>query len=162
MSETLLRLTEPTASSLDPIPIVGPTSNYGFIGSLELDLATPSAEIELDADHCTADDLRLQFFHSVADQPVPRIRHISIQDLGDAGYRILKPIPVELKTVEVGDVEASFREANIAMSGTDSSDALQALVADILDTFDVLISEHNLGPDAATQRRLLRTYIVRT
>lgn len=161
MTETLLRLTEPTASSLDPIPIVGPTSNYGFIGSLELGLATPSSEIELDADHCTADDLLLRLFRSVADQPEPRIRRTSIQDLGEAGYRILKPIPVEIKTVEVGDVEASFREANIAMSGTDSNDALQALVADILDTFDALISEHDLGPDAAKQLRLLRTYIVR-
>ncbi len=91
-----------------------------------------------------------------------RIRRTSIHDLGEAGYRILKPIPVEIKTVEVGDVEASFREANIAMSGTDTNDALQALVADILDTFDVLISEHNLGPDAAEQRRLLHTYIAKT
>ena len=91
-----------------------------------------------------------------------RIKRTSIHDLGEAGYRILKPIPVEIKTVEVGDVEASFREANIAMSGADTNDALQALVADILDTFDVLISEHNLGPDAAEQRRLLRTYIART
>ena len=59
-------------------------------------------------------------------------------------------------------MEASFREANIAMSGSDGSDALQALAAEILETFDVLVSEQNLGPDAADQRRLLCTYIART
>lgn len=99
---------------------------------------------------------------AAADQDPPRIEHVWINDPGEAGYRILQPIPVEIRRVEVGDVEASFREANIAMSGSDGSDALQALAAEILETFDVLVSEQNLGPDAADQRRLLCTYIART
>ena len=48
------------------------------------------------------------------------------------------------------------------MSGSDSDDAYQALMAEILETFDVLFREQNLGPDAAEQRQILRTYIVRT
>ena len=84
-----------------------------------------------------------------------------IYDLGEAGYRILQPIPVEIRRVGIGDFEASFRDANIAISGSDDNDAYQALVAEILETFDVLLSEQNLGPDAADQRRILHTYIVR-
>ena len=34
-------------------------------------------------------------------------------------------------------------------------------MAEILETFDVLLGEQNLGPDAAEQRRLLYTYIAR-
>ena len=85
-----------------------------------------------------------------------------INDPGEAGYRILQPIPVEIRRLEIGDFEASFREANIAMSGNDSSGALRALAAEIVETFDMLVSEQNLGPDAAEQRRLLCTYIART
>ena len=40
---------------------------------------------------------------------------------------------------------ASFREANIAMSDRDREDALQALKAEILETFEVLSSERRLG-----------------
>ena len=110
-----------------------------------------------------ADPLPLQQPPRAAtDQAPPRVEHVWINDPGEAGYRILQPIPVGIRRVEVGDFEASFREANIAMSGSDSDDALQALAAEILDTFDVLLGEQNLGPDAAEQRRLLGTYLART
>ena len=112
---------------------------------------------------CTADPLPLrQTPGAAADQAPPSIEQAWINDPGETGYRILQPIPVEITRVEIGDFEASFREANIAMSGSDSKDALQALAAEILETFDVLLRERNLGPDAAEQRRLLRTYIART
>ena len=48
------------------------------------------------------------------------------------------------------------------MSGIDNDDALQALLAEILETFDVLVKEQSLGPDAAKQLQILNTYIVRT
>lgn len=70
-----------------------------------------------------------------------------------------KPVPVEITRVDVGDFEASFREANIAICGSDRDDAYQALLVEILETFDVLLEEQNLGPDAAEQRRILLTYI---
>ena len=98
---------------------------------------------------------------AAADEPSPRIERVCIDDLGEAGYRILQPIPVQIRRVEVGDFQAWFREANIAMPGSDGNDALQALVAEILETFDVLLSERHRGPDAAEQRRILGTYIVR-
>ena len=83
-----------------------------------------------------------------------------IENLGEAGYRLLRPIPVGIQRVGFGDYEASFREANIAMSGSDHDDALQALKAEILETCDVLSSERKLGLDAARQRQILCAYIV--
>ena len=163
MNSTLVRPTEPTTDSLDEIPLVDATSNHAYAGSFEFGLVTPSGEFAFDVDQSTADPLLLRLFPAAAaDQAPPRIEHVWIDDLGEAGYRTLQPIPVEIRRVGIGDFEASFRKANIAMSGSDSHDALQALVAEILETFDVLLTEQNLGPDAAEQRRILRTYIVRT
>ena len=85
-----------------------------------------------------------------------------ITDLREAGYSVLRRIPVEIKRIGPTDYEASFSEANIAMSGTSGQDAYQALVADILDTFDTLSAEQNLGPAAAEQLHILNTYIGRT
>ena len=84
---------------------------------------------------------------------------VLIDDLGDPSYRVVQRIPVTVRRVGGSEFEASFREANIAISGTDSEDAVEALAAEILDTFDVLFSEYDLGPDAAEQRRVLGTYI---
>ena len=106
--------------------------------------------------------LPLLFRSRAADEALPRTEHVRIEDLGEAGYGVLRPIPVEIKRVGIGDFEASFRAANIAISGSDQDDACQALVAEILDTFDVLVGERNLGPDAAGQLRILNTYIVRS
>ena len=82
-----------------------------------------------------------------------------IDDLGDPSYHVVQRIPVTVRRVGANEFEASFREANIAISGTDSEDAVEALAAEILDTFDVLFSEYDLGPDAAEQRRVLGKYI---
>ena len=96
-----------------------------------------------------------------ASQVSPSAELSGIDNLGEAGYRVLRPIPVVIRRVGIGNCEASFREANIAMSGSDSDDAFQALVAEILDTFDMLPQEQNLGPDAAKQLQVLRTYIAK-
>ena len=162
MSVTLLQPTEPTTDSLDAVPVVGPTSNHAYARLFEFSRVTSSGDFEFDAEQPTADHLLLRLFRSAAaDQAPPPTEHVWIDDLGEAGYRILQPIPVEIRRVGIGDFEASFRKANIAMSGSDRDDAFQALVAEILETFDVLLREQNLGPDAAMQRRILRTYIVR-
>ena len=163
VSETLLRPTEQKTDWLDVVPLVGFTSNHAYARLFEFGLVASSGEFELDAEQPTADHLllRLLQFPSAA-QALPHIEHTRIDNLGEAGYRILQPIPVEIRRVGIGDFEASFREANIAMSGSDSDDAFQALVAEILETFDVLMSERRLGPDAAEQRRILSAYIVRT
>ena len=124
---------------------------------------TQSGEIEFDAEQATADHPpHWEVRKGAADQVPQRSEYDQIDDLGEADYRILQPIPLEIKRVGIGDFEASFREANIAMSGRDSNDAFQALVAEILDTFDLLLREQSLGPDAAEQLRILHTYIVKT
>lgn len=163
MSETFLRPTEPTTDWLNAIPFIGSTSSRAYTGLVEFSSVTPSGEFEFDAEQPTADHSLLWKIQEVAaDQAPQRIEYDWIDDLGEAGYRILQPIPLEIKRVGIGDFEASFREANIAMSGSDSHDAFQALVAEILDTFDLLLSEPSLGPDAAEQLQILRTYIGKT
>ena len=92
----------------------------------------------------------------------PEVEHTQIADLGEPGYIVLKTIPVEIKRIDADNVEASFQEANIAMVGVNPADALQALTADILDTFDTLLQARALAPPAVEQLRVLRTYIART
>ena len=105
--------------------------------------------------------VKFSLVKSTASQTMQDIEHTQISNLGEAGYHILKPIPVKIRRVGIGEFEASFCKANIAMPRSSSNDALQALLAEILETFDVLIREQNLGPDATMQHRTLRTYIVR-
>ena len=163
MSETLLRPTKQTTDWLDAVPLVDFTSNHAYARLFEFGLVASSGEFELNAEQSTADPLLLRLFQfPSAAQALPDIEHTRIDNLGEAGYCILQPIPVEIRRVGIGDFEASFREANIAMSGSDSNDALQALVAEILETFDVLLRERNMVPDAVVQRQILSTYIVRT
>ena len=147
VSATLLH-TESTTNSLDAIPVFGSTENQASEQAIVLWQWTDQL-------------LRWSFPVATADQALPRTEHFSIDDLGEAGYRVLQPIPVEIRRVGIVNFEASFREANIAISGSDQDDAYQALVAEILETLDVLLTEQNLGPDATEQRRILRTYIVR-
>ena len=109
-------------------------------------------------DRTTEADLVLQQQQDDAEA----LQDMFITDLREAGYSVLRRIPVEIKRIGPTDYEASFSEANIAMSGTSGQDAYQALVADILDTFDTLSAEQNLGPDAAEQLHILNTYIGRT
>ena len=77
------------------------------------------------------------------------------------GYRVRQPFVVWIKRTGPGNFKAAFRDANIAISGADRDDAYQALVTEILDTFDVLTEESTLIPHAVEQLRVLRKYIVR-
>jgi hypothetical protein len=130
---------------------------------MELSRVTPSSRFEFNIEQFAADHELLQLFYGAsANQPSPRTEFVWIDNLGEAGYHILQPIPIKIRRVEAGDFLASFREANISMSGIDNDDALQALLAEILETFDVLVKERSLGPDAAKQLQILNTYIVRT
>ena len=74
------------------------------------------------------------------------------------GYLVLRPIPVRYERHAHGTI-ASFVQANIAISGVDAQDAYQALVAEILDTFDFLTAEPVLSESAAKQLNVLRDYI---
>ena len=90
------------------------------------------------------------------------VAYDTITDLGEAGYKVLNTIIVEIREIGPGDYEAAFKEGNISISGTSSRDAYQALVVTILDTFDVLTAERRLSPQSAEQLRVLRTYIGKT
>ena len=84
---------------------------------------------------------------------------LSLIEALEDGYEVLQPIPVKFSMSDDATVLAEFEEANIAMSGTDWQDAYQSLVAEILDTFDALVSEANLSPAAADQLEVLKSYI---
>lgn len=163
MSETFFQPTEPTTDSLNSIPLVGSTSSRADTWLLEFSRLTPLGNFYFKAERPRADHPPLSKVQGAsADRFPQRTEYIWIDDLGEAGYRILQPISVEIKAVGIGDYEAWFRQANIAMSGSDSSDAFQGLVAEILDTFDLLLREKSLGPDAVEQLQILRTYIAKT
>lgn len=92
----------------------------------------------------------------------PTVVRDHLTDLGEAGYHLRQPIPYLIRKLNNGTFEASLDEANIAIGGSDPHDAYQALVAEILDTFDTLIREEgNLGLEAERQLRVLKQYIVR-
>ena len=86
--------------------------------------------------------------------------HVWIDDLGEGVYRVRQPFSIKITRIGAGNFEASFREANIAISGIDRDDAYQALVAEILDTLGTLEEEPNLIPSATKQLQVLREYIV--
>ena len=163
MNEIHLLPTKPTTDATSYAVALAHTSNHAYDGFLKQSPATPSGWSDVRVQQSVADhELLQQLYSPSANQASSRTENVWIDNLGEAGYHILQPMPVEIRRVEPGDFLATFREANIAMSGSDSDDAFQALVAEILETFDVLISERSLGPDASEQRRILSTYIVRT
>ncbi len=96
---------------------------------------------------------------ATADDTLLPDEHVWIDDLGEGVYRVHQPFSIKITRIGVGNFEASFREANIAISGIDRDDAYQALVAEILDTLDTLVEEPNLIPRAAKQLHILREYI---
>lgn len=78
------------------------------------------------------------------------------------GYAVIRPIPYTIERIAAGDYRASFAEANIAIGGRDPQDAYQSLVAEILDTYEVLEAEATNSPHAQAQLDVLRTYIGKT
>jgi hypothetical protein len=91
----------------------------------------------------------------------PMVRDGDITDLGEAGYQITHPIKYRIERLNETEFLASIPGVNIAISGDDWQDAYQALVAEILDVFDTLTTEPNLGPDAAAQLAMLSSHIVK-
>lgn len=156
-------LTESTTDAVHAMRLVGSSSHHAYPAMSDLGFVVVSDEGFLVGTEWTSDpSWRPQLFPAVSatSQRHP-VERTCIQDLRDDCYRILRPIPVEIRQVDVGDFEASFGEANIAIGGTDSRDALQALVCEILDTFDVFMDAPRLGPGAANQLQVLCTYIAR-
>lgn len=83
-----------------------------------------------------------------------------IHDFPGEPYRIKHPIPATLRTVEPLEIEASFREANIAWADKTTIEALTGLQVEILNTLeDYQDHEDQLGPEPRRQLEVLRTYI---
>lgn len=78
------------------------------------------------------------------------------------GYRLLKPIPISICKNGPRDFTARFRAANIAASGESALEAREALVAEILDTYDTLATEPSLSDEAARQLNVLCAYLERS
>ena len=85
-----------------------------------------------------------------------------ITDLGEAGYRLLKPILIEIQQSEECDSYiASFPSANIYGSGKSLKEAKDNLRSLILDFFDTLSNnETTLGKSPKDELRTLQQYIV--
>ena len=84
-----------------------------------------------------------------------------ITDFSEEPYRVLKAIPVTVRSLDIGDdVEAAFEEGNIAWVAMSRVDAINGLKAEILNTLeDCEANEGRLGPEPARQLAVLRTYI---
>ena len=84
-----------------------------------------------------------------------------IGDFPGEPYKLLKPIPVMLEWTGSAFL-ARFGEANIAMTGDTSTEALGNLAADVLDTYEDYSAEADaLGPEPARQLAVLRQYIAK-
>lgn len=80
--------------------------------------------------------------------------------LPDTTYRLITPIPIQVTCVGIHDWTASFKEANIAMSGNSYDEAKNSLAYDILYTLEDFSAEEGaLIPALQDTLRVLRTYI---
>lgn len=89
---------------------------------------------------------------------------IQQSDLPDGEpYEVTKEIPVRI--IKAGDLEyvATFEDANISIGGISKHDAFQALVYDVLDTFDYLNAHQpELGPAPRRQLAVMSRHLVKT
>lgn len=77
-------------------------------------------------------------------------------------YAVTVPIPVRMVREGELDFTASFEEADISISGESLRDAFQALVLEVLDTFDYLLSHcSDLGPWPEEQLAILKSHLAK-
>lgn len=86
-----------------------------------------------------------------------------ITDFSGEPYRVLKAVPVTVRSIDIGDeVEAAFEEGNIAWVARSRVEAIDGLKAEILNTLEHYESnEDRLGPAPTRQLAVLRTYLER-
>jgi hypothetical protein len=78
-------------------------------------------------------------------------------------YAVTAPIPVRIVREGELDFIGSFEEAYISISGESFHDAFLALVLEVLDTFDYLLSHRSdLGPWPEQQLAILERHLVKT
>lgn len=103
-----------------------------------------------------AADLEIQ----VQLQPVPRPERISLGTLSDQGFRVIKPIAVQIETR--GDsVVASWPEVEEFGTGASTSYALEDLGRTVAELYRTLqLDETRLGPDLESVWGKLKEYVV--
>lgn len=86
-----------------------------------------------------------------------------INDFSGEPYRVLKAIPVTVRSLDIGeDVEAAFEQGNIAWVAASRVEAINGLKAEILNTLeDCEANKGRLGPEPARQLAVLRAYVER-
>ncbi len=160
-NQALLQHTEPTSNACDVLSFVSPTANREGTEPFDSGTRSPLARYQFESGqrHSTG-SMWFSSLGNVTTDVISPDEYVWIDNLREEGYRVVRAFCVQITRIGVGNFEASFREANIAISGTDRDDAYQALVAEILDTFDILAEERNLIPRAVEQLEILRKYIV--
>ncbi len=90
----------------------------------------------------------------------PEALNVAINDLGEDGYELLRPVPVTIRPEE-GEFLASFFDANIHATGATDQEAYDNLRSLILDTFDSLASvpASELALPVGRQARVLRRFV---
>ena len=88
------------------------------------------------------------------------ISWIDVKSLPGEPYTVLQPIRIKIERMGENDFLASFEEANLAMSGETKEEALQNIIAEILDTFEMFSDEASrLGPEPSRQLRVMQKYL---
>ena len=104
---------------------------------------------------------RLVPWNESSDWPWSQDKDVLVESLDHDEFRLLKSIPVKMRTSGPENVMASFLEGNISISGIDDDDAFQALRIEIVETYKTLLTERKLGPSADRQLQILRQYIAK-
>ena len=86
-----------------------------------------------------------------------------ITDFSGEPYKILKVIPVTVRSLDIGEeVEAAFEEGNVAWVDRSRVEAINGLKAEILNTMeDFEANKDRLGPEPTRQLAVLRAHLER-
>ena len=86
-----------------------------------------------------------------------------ITDFSGELYRVLRAIPVTIRSLDGEGFEANFVEGNIAWVANSRVEAINGLKLEILNTLeDFEANEDKLGPEPTRQLSLLRTHLKHT
>jgi hypothetical protein len=82
-----------------------------------------------------------------------------INSLDQLGYQLRRPISVSIENIAPGEFVASFEEAEISMSGSSATDAVQGLLYALISVYQEYTGHPLLGPIPAKQLRVLEKYL---
>ena len=86
-----------------------------------------------------------------------------ITDFSGEPYKVLKAIPVTIRSLDGGGFEAAFVEGNIAWVDDSRIEAVNGLKAEILDAIDLFeANKDRLGLEPRRQLAVLRTHLKHT